>query len=67
MDHIVGESLADRPLAGLVARRKRPSREDRRNGHTGNCHGHCDCDLRRFQVWFRSVPAILGVADARWP
>jgi hypothetical protein len=50
MDHIVGECLADRALASLVASRHRPSQEDRRSRHTGYRHGNCDCDLRRFQV-----------------
>jgi hypothetical protein len=49
-DHIVCEGLADRALAGLIASRHRPSQEDRRSGHTGYRHGHCDCDLQRFQV-----------------
>jgi hypothetical protein len=50
MDHIVGESLADRPLAGLVASRNRPSQEGRRSRDSGYRHRPCDCNLWNFQV-----------------
>ncbi len=44
-DHIVGECLANRALASLVASRNRPSREGRRSRHSGYRHRTSNCDL----------------------